>query len=70
PDFAKAFLGFCLKSDLKNLEFVDVKREYNNFDLFIYYKNNNEDNFIVIENKFKSIPTQKQLDEYTGKIET
>jgi len=56
---------FDLKEDVK---LISVEREQNNFDLFITYKvNENDEKYILIENKVKSIPTQKQLDEYKEK---
>lgn len=43
----------------------DVKREFNNFDLSVVV---NDKILLVIENKVKSIPTHKQLEEYDEKI--
>ncbi len=48
-----------------------VWREEANFDLLVqYYRNAEPDKprFVVIENKFKSMPRGEQLDEYRGKV--
>ncbi len=42
-----------------------IKREYNHFDISVF---NGEKLKLVIENKVKSVPTQKQLNEYQGSI--
>lgn len=58
--------------DIKEeIELISVEREQNNFDLFITYKvNDKKEKYILIENKVKSIPTQKQLAEYKDKNES
>ncbi|MBQ2315338.1 MAG: hypothetical protein II187_10630, partial [Treponema sp.] len=48
-----------------------VWREEANFDLLVQYCRNAEPDkprFVVIENKFKSMPRGEQLDEYRGKV--
>lgn len=45
---------------------VEVLREKNNFDLSLEIG----DKFIIIENKFKSLPNKSQLKEYLDKVET
>jgi len=47
---------------------VKISREENNIDLIIKWKENEEWNFVFIENKMKSIPTSKQLEDYNEKI--
>lgn len=46
-----------------------IEREQQNIDLTIKWKDGNYWNLIFIENKMKSIPTKKQLDEYDIKID-
>jgi len=46
-----------------------IAREENKIDLTIKWKSGNDWNLIFIENKMKSIPTKKQLEEYDGKID-
>lgn len=48
---------------------IEVKREYQHFDLCVLEKGNPHKVLLVIENKVKSIPCLKQLNEYTGKLE-
>ena len=51
--------------------FPDVKREEWHRDLSIHYKDEQNNAYcFVVENKIKSIPTQKQLDHYKDKIES
>jgi hypothetical protein len=51
------------------LETLEVTREENNFDLTLMAKDRSGKQCrIVIENKVKSIPSQKQLDEYSNKL--
>lgn len=45
----------------------EVRREYENFDLCVLDANNNI--LLVLENKVKSIPYKKQLDEYEEKVQ-
>lgn len=47
---------------------IEVKREYQHFDLCVLEKGNPNKVLLVIENKVKSIPCLKQLNEYTGKL--
>lgn len=44
----------------------EVRREYENFDLCVLDKGNI---LLVLENKVKSIPYKKQLDEYEKKVQ-
>ena len=44
----------------------DIDREYNHFDICI--KDTNNKPRMIIENKVKSIPTKKQLDDYRKKV--
>lgn len=46
----------------------EVRREYENFDLCVLDANNNNI-LLVLENKVKSIPYKKQLDEYEEKVQ-
>jgi len=46
-----------------------IAREENKIDLTIRWKEGDNWNLIFIENKMKSIPTPKQLNEYDGKID-
>lgn len=46
-----------------------IAREENKIDLTIKWKGGDKWNLIFIENKMKSIPTPKQLNEYDGKID-
>ena len=55
---------FC-KKDPKTIE---VKREYQHFDLCVLEKDTNKV-LLVIENKVKSIPYVEQLNEYTNKLD-
>lgn len=48
-----------------DLDTIEVKREYQHFDLCVLEKGNP---LLVIENKVKSIPYVEQLNEYTGKL--
>lgn len=63
------FKDLVEKLGVKTTEWTDcmweVKREYNNFDVSVVA---NDKILLVIENKVKSIPTQKQLEEYDEKI--
>lgn len=56
----------------ENYEILDVLREKENFDLIIIYaqksKIDKDLQYVVIENKFKSIPIENQLMEYSDKI--
>lgn len=47
---------------------IEVKREYQHFDLCVLKKGTNKV-LLVIENKVKSIPYVEQLNEYTGKLD-
>ena len=47
---------------------IEVKREYQHFDLCVLEKGTNKV-LLVIENKVKSIPYVEQLNEYTGKLD-
>ncbi len=49
-------------------ETIEVKREYQHFDLCVLEKGTNNV-LLVIENKVKSIPYVEQLNEYTGKLD-
>lgn len=50
-------------------ESLKVMREENNFDLTVLVTSSKGQKFrIVIENKVKSVPTKKQLDEYSAKL--
>lgn len=47
-----------------------LSREKENFDICIYHKNGNRIFFdVIIENKVKSVPRKKQLDDYVNKVE-
>ncbi len=66
-DFIKVFFPTFNKDDYEKIE---VSREVKNRDIIIWLKKRNQNNnleklFYVIENKIKSIPTKKQLEEYT-----
>ena len=50
------------------IDTIEVKREYQHFDLCVLKKGTNEV-LLVIENKVKSIPYVEQLNEYTGKLD-
>lgn len=50
--------------DLKNTDILTSKRERKHLDILI----EDEDNFYIIENKIKSLPDKKQLNEYSEKI--
>lgn len=50
------------KTDIEWPEVICVKREYNHFDVAVL--DGSGKLFLVLENKIKSIPTQKQLDGY------
>ena len=47
-----------------------IKREHKNFDISVFEKSDNSkiNPRLVIENKVKSVPTKKQLNEYEDKI--
>jgi len=47
---------------------IEVKREYQHFDLCVLEKDKPHNVLLVIENKVKSIPYVEQLNEYTGKL--
>ena len=49
-----------------NPKTIEVKREYQHFDLCVLEK---DKPLLVIENKVKSIPYVEQLNEYTGKLD-
>lgn len=55
-------LGINSKSKIN-----DVDREKSNFDLLIHCEKN-ENEFVLIENKFKSVPSIEQLEKYTEKL--
>ena len=48
---------------------IEVKREYQHFDLCVLEKGHPNNVLLVIENKVKSIPYVEQLNEYTGKLD-
>lgn len=52
----------------KDPKTIEVKREYQHFDLCVLEKGTNKV-LLVIENKVKSIPYVEQLNEYTGKLD-
>ena len=51
----------------KTIEFDEYFREKSNFDLL--FKIKGEEKFILIENKFKSLPDRKQLEKYFEKLQ-
>ena len=53
---------------IENETDFEIKREENKFDLIIRWKQDEFWNSAFIENKFKSIPTSEQLQEYDKKI--
>lgn len=53
---------------LKKENEVKISREEKNIDLIIKWRENEEWNFVFIENKMKSIPTSDQLKEYNKKL--
>ena len=55
-------------NSLKKENEIKISREENNIDLIIKWKENEEWNFVFIENKIKSIPTSTQLEEYNEKV--
>jgi hypothetical protein len=55
-------------NSLKKENEIKISREENNIDLIIKWKENEEWNFVFIENKMKSIPTSTQLEEYNEKV--
>lgn len=80
PNLQKSLLAkfdvYIDEDDVKNYE-IETFRERNKFDLIVWVKPKkwkDEDDFlqnchiIFIENKFKSVPTQKQLNDYDEKI--
>lgn len=52
-----------------NPKTIEVKREYQHFDLCVLEKDKPHNVLLVIENKVKSIPYVEQLNEYTGKLD-
>lgn len=56
-------------NSLKKENEIKISREENNIDLIIKWKENEQWNFVFIENKMKSIPTSDQLKKYNEKIE-
>ena len=48
---------------------IEVKREYQHFDLCVLEKGHPNNVLLVIENKVKSIPYVEQLNAYTGKLD-
>lgn len=56
--------------DLENYKVLTILREKHNFDLLIVFKKNDSDDFrfVVVENKFKSVPEKTQLEKYSEKI--
>ena len=48
---------------------IEVKREYQHFDLCVVEKGKPHNVLLVIENKVKSIPYVEQLNKYTGKLD-
>lgn len=55
-------------NSLKKENEIKISREENNIDLIIKWKENEQWNFVFIENKMKSIPTSDQLKKYNVKI--
>lgn len=47
---------------------MDIRREYNNFDISVFDSEDSKVPRLIIENKVKSVPTQAQLKEYEHKI--
>jgi hypothetical protein len=67
----KIFMMYVLNIDIPlitNQEEIKIAREENKIDLTIKWKTGDDWNFVFIENKMKSIPTEKQLTEYDDKI--
>jgi serine/threonine protein kinase len=68
--FIKDFTGIeasnIIGGDYPNFR---IEREQQNIDLTIKWMGEGNWNLIFIENKMKSIPTTKQLDDYDGKID-
>ncbi|MFM1875188.1 MAG: hypothetical protein RL266_925, partial [Bacteroidota bacterium] len=67
--FLKQFAGKELPELDAQKQAFEIQREQLNIDLVIKWQDQNEWNMLFIENKMKSIPTKRQLDEYNGKIE-
>jgi hypothetical protein len=61
-------LSECKDYFCNMIDTIEVKREYQHFDLCVLKKGTNEV-LLVIENKVKSIPYVEQLNEYTGKLD-
>lgn len=61
-------LSECKDFCKMNPKTIEVKREYQHFDLCVLEKGNLNKVLLVIENKVKSIPYVEQLNEYTGKL--
>ena len=55
-----------VKKPDKTIEFDEYFREKSNFDLL--FKIKDEETFILIENKFKSLPDSEQLKKYSEKL--
>ena len=68
--FIKQFTGEDSPTFIEQ-EFLEfrIEREEQNIDLTIKWKDGKNWNLIFIENKMKSIPTPKQLNEYDDKID-
>lgn len=58
--------------NFEDYSILTVLREKNNFDLLIIYYNTKKEKqdleYVVVENKFKAIPDEKQLNRYTEEI--
>lgn len=64
PEYVNAFFD-----DIDVDQVIDVKREYDHFDImFEAVGKDNKKTIYVIENKFKSIPYQEQLEQYSKKL--
>jgi hypothetical protein len=61
-------LGDNKWADGLDVKKIDLRREYNNFDISVFDSEDSKVPRLIIENKVKSVPTQAQLKEYQDKI--
>ncbi|MBR5822928.1 MAG: PD-(D/E)XK nuclease family protein [Paludibacteraceae bacterium] len=52
-----------------NFNNIDIRREWNHFDISVFENKSSKTPLLIIENKVKSVPTKAQLDQYNERIE-
>lgn len=69
PDYFRGVISKLLKGEdlLGNGKCWTARREYHHFDFSISWGSNPDDIALVLENKVKSVPHKKQLDEYKSR---